>query len=143
MKNVTGRPRRSSSRRMRGTATAPNSPREIDVGVVMPRWIHSDGPSKSNERQRYPAPFSMRAAMWSCSSARVGHDQDIEPDAELRGERVGVSKDLLTEPAAERRVDVVEAVELDLGHAEERTVDASRGAHAGVAGEPFELRHMG
>ena len=47
---------------MRGTATAPNSPREMDVGVVMPRCIHSDGPSKSNVRHTYPAGLSASSA---------------------------------------------------------------------------------
>ena len=53
---------------MRGTATAPNSPREIDVGFVIPRWIHSDGPSKSNVRHTYPAGLSASSA--TCRSYR-------------------------------------------------------------------------
>jgi hypothetical protein len=51
MKKVAGILRRASRRNNRGTATAPNSPREIGVGAVIPRCIHNDGPSKSNVRQ--------------------------------------------------------------------------------------------
>src|SRR4029079_17463202 len=36
---------------------------ETDVGVVIPRWIHSDGPSKSNVRQTYPAALSASSAI--------------------------------------------------------------------------------
>src|SRR3954451_21471119 len=76
MKNGGGRPRRSSRRRIRGTAPAPNSPREIAVGVVMPRWIHSDGPSKSNVRDTYPAALSASSTIGARTyrSATLGQD---------------------------------------------------------------------
>src|SRR5688572_13410251 len=81
MKKVDLIPRRSSSRRIRGTATAPNSPREMGVGDVIPRCIHRDGPSKSNERQTYPLAFSGRRATAGklparCRSGRPHHGAD-------------------------------------------------------------------
>ncbi len=40
-----------SRSRIRGAATAPNSPRDSGVGVVMPRAMKPDWVSKSNVRQ--------------------------------------------------------------------------------------------
>jgi hypothetical protein len=50
-KNVAGMPCRRRRSKMRGTATRPNSPREIGVGVVNPRAMKPVIASKSKVRQ--------------------------------------------------------------------------------------------
>src|SRR5215204_3767792 len=76
------------------------------------------------------------------SSIRVGYDEDVEPDAELRCQGVGVGKDLCAELTLQRRMNVIEAAELHLGQPEERTVDAARAAHARVRRQRFEPREV-
>src|SRR5215213_4011631 len=54
MNNVLVRSRSASRFRIRGTATAPNSPRETGVGLSRSLTIHSDTASKSNVKQTVP-----------------------------------------------------------------------------------------
>src|SRR5436853_7430629 len=51
MNQVAGMPRFSSSARMRAAPITPNSPRDTGVGVVMPRAIQPEIPSKSKLMQ--------------------------------------------------------------------------------------------
>src|SRR5271170_1017388 len=51
MNQVVGISKRFITSRMRAEATTPNSPREIGVGVVMPREMNPDRASKSKVRQ--------------------------------------------------------------------------------------------
>ena len=51
MNQVAGMSRCPNSLSSRSAPTAPNSPREIGVGVVWPRAMNSDKASKSNVRQ--------------------------------------------------------------------------------------------
>ena len=78
----------AKSLRIRGVATAPNSPREIGAGVVWPRWIHNEGPSKSNVRHTWPAGLSGSGMDIATvyRSRRSPVDADINADADFRGD---------------------------------------------------------
>src|SRR5215203_3788414 len=54
MNHVLVRSRSANRFRIRGTATAPNSPRETGVGLSRSLTIHSDTASKSNVKQTVP-----------------------------------------------------------------------------------------
>src|SRR5437660_482745 len=54
MNHVARMPRLASMERIRGTATALNSPREMEAGDVMPLYSHDESASKSNVRQTVP-----------------------------------------------------------------------------------------
>src|SRR5579885_2268582 len=78
MNQVERMPWRSRSARMRGAATTPNSPREIGVGVVMPRAMKPEIASKSKVRQTI-----CRGMAWGSSRQEritaAGGDQSARP----------------------------------------------------------------
>src|SRR5262245_52460367 len=108
MKNVARAPRLSSSARMRGTATAPNSPREIVAGLSV-LAIHTDIASKSKDRQTESSATG-RNPTARAVAARSGHPlQQLARGDLQRTERHGA----LAHPRRQVVVVALEAVARD------------------------------
>src|SRR4051794_27760583 len=128
MKNVARAPRRSSSARMRGIATAPNSPREIVAGLSV--WaIQTDIASKSKDRQTESSATGGNPTARAVA-ARAGH-----PFQQLAGGDLGgAQRDRpLAHPRRQVVVVALEAVARDPELRRERVQLLERPVHGHVA----------
>src|SRR5689334_4572913 len=138
MKNVARAPRRSSSARMRGIATAPNSPREIVAGLSV--WAtHTDIASKSNDKQTESSATG-RNPTAGAVAARPGHP--LEQPA--RGDLDGAERHRpLAHPRRQVVVISLEAVARDPELRRERVQLLERPVHRHVAPVLEAVRDVG